>query len=118
MSRPSQGVSVTTTLLFCLLLFVALFPAAFHYFWTLPFSIIRLLPSQSPKPLVPEKAATMTWFQKQITLQSKSRGSYLITDQVVSSLPEIRDYKVGLLNLFMQHTSCALSLNENCAWRI
>jgi hypothetical protein len=28
-------------------------------------------------------------------------------------VPEIRDYKVGMLNLFVQHTSCALSLNEN-----
>ncbi|GAO13883.1 hypothetical protein UVI_02004010 [Ustilaginoidea virens] len=55
----------------------------------------------------------MTWFQKQFTLPAKSRGSYLITDQVVGALPEIRDYKVGLLNLFAQHTSCALSLNEN-----
>jgi thiamine phosphate synthase YjbQ (UPF0047 family) len=56
----------------------------------------------------------MSFFQKQFTLPAKSRGSYLITDQVVSLLPEIRDYKVGLLNLFVQHTSCALSLNENC----
>jgi secondary thiamine-phosphate synthase enzyme len=55
----------------------------------------------------------MTWFQKQLTLQPKSRGSYLITDQVLQALPEIKDYKVGLLNLFVQHTSCALSLNEN-----
>ncbi|KIW79819.1 secondary thiamine-phosphate synthase enzyme [Fonsecaea pedrosoi CBS 271.37] len=53
------------------------------------------------------------WFQKTFTLPAKSRGSYLITDQVVSSLPEIKEYKVGLLNLFVQHTSCALSLNEN-----
>ncbi|KAK2595766.1 hypothetical protein QQS21_006592 [Conoideocrella luteorostrata] len=55
----------------------------------------------------------MTWFQKQLTLPAKSRGSYLITDQVVGALPEVRNYKVGLLNLFVQHTSCALSLNEN-----
>lgn len=32
---------------------------------------------------------------------------------MVKALPEIKDYKVGLLNLFIQHTSCALSLNEN-----
>jgi len=31
----------------------------------------------------------------------------------VRELPEIKTYKVGLLNLFIQHTSCALSLNEN-----
>lgn len=36
-----------------------------------------------------------------------------MTDYVESQLPEIRKYKVGLLNLFVQHTSCALSLNEN-----
>ncbi|KAK6950350.1 hypothetical protein Daesc_008676 [Daldinia eschscholtzii] len=55
----------------------------------------------------------MSWFQKQFTLPPRSRGSYLVTDHVVKELPEIRNYKVGLLNLFVQHTSCALSLNEN-----
>ena len=53
------------------------------------------------------------WFQKQFTLPAKSRGSYLITDTVLQELPQIKQYKVGLLNLFIQHTSCALSLNEN-----
>lgn len=55
----------------------------------------------------------MAWFQKTFTLPSKSRGSYLITDHVQQQLPELKQYKVGLLNLFVQHTSCALSLNEN-----
>ncbi|ODM21254.1 UPF0047 protein C4A8.02c [Aspergillus cristatus] len=55
----------------------------------------------------------MSWTQKQFTLPPRSRGSYLITDHVVSELPELRSYKVGLLHLFVQHTSCALSLNEN-----
>lgn len=55
----------------------------------------------------------MSWFQKTFTLPPHSRGSYLVTDEVISQLPELRDYKVGLLNLFVQHTSCALSLNEN-----
>lgn len=31
----------------------------------------------------------------------------------MSALPELKEYKVGILNLFVQHTSCALSLNEN-----
>lgn len=53
------------------------------------------------------------WFQKQFTLPPRARGSYLITDTVLKELPEIRSYKVGLLHLFIQHTSCALSLNEN-----
>ncbi|KKA20028.1 UPF0047 domain protein [Rasamsonia emersonii CBS 393.64] len=62
----------------------------------------------------PPTATTMTsWFQKQFTLPPRSRGSYLITDYVLNELPEIKNYKVGLLHLFIQHTSCALSLNEN-----
>lgn len=55
----------------------------------------------------------MSWFQKTFTLPSRSRGSYLITDEVVSALPELQSYKVGTLHLFVQHTSCGLSLNEN-----
>ncbi|OQE35369.1 hypothetical protein PENCOP_c013G02881 [Penicillium coprophilum] len=55
----------------------------------------------------------MSWSQKTFTLPSRSRGSYLITDHVLQEVPDIRDYKVGMLNLFVQHTSCALSLNEN-----
>ena len=53
------------------------------------------------------------WSQKQFTLPARSRGSYLITDTVLKELPELKSYKVGLLHLFIQHTSCALSLNEN-----
>ncbi|RAH85479.1 UPF0047 domain protein [Aspergillus japonicus CBS 114.51] len=77
-----------------------------HQFHLLQYiSIYRIRDTYSPK--------RMSWFQKSFTLPSRSRGSYLITDQVVAELPEIRDYKVGLLHLFVQHTSCALSLNEN-----
>jgi thiamine phosphate synthase YjbQ (UPF0047 family) len=62
---------------------------------------------------LPAQPNTMSWFQKQFTLPPRSRGSYLVTDHVLTELPEIRDYKVGMLNLFVQHTSCAISLNEN-----
>lgn len=31
----------------------------------------------------------------------------------MKEVPEIKNYKVGILHLFVQHTSCALSLNEN-----
>ena len=55
----------------------------------------------------------MSWFQKTLTLPSRSRGSYLITSNITNALPEIKDYKVGMLHLFIQHTSCGLTLNEN-----
>ncbi|MCJ1438961.1 hypothetical protein MMC27_008351 [Xylographa pallens] len=55
----------------------------------------------------------MSFFQKTFTLPPRARGSYLITPHIISSLPELKDFKVGILHLFVQHTSCALSLNEN-----
>ena len=50
--------------------------------------------------------------QTSFTLRPRSRGFHLITDEVISKLPEFP--KTGLLNLFIQHTSAALSINENC----
>lgn len=113
---------------------LALFPGLPQYLLWLPFRLLIWGSSSQPPSPVPtincpegcipsssfdtttintSPGATMSWFQKTFTLPAKSRGSYLITDQVVSSLPELKEYKVGILNLFVQHTSCALSLNEN-----
>lgn len=118
MPQTSRFNSTITPVLLCLLLVLSLFPSAFHFVWTLPFSLLGLTGSSPPpRPTTPpalDHSTAMSWFQKQFTLPAKSRGSYLITDQVLSALPEIKNYKVGLLNLFVQHTSCALSLNENC----
>ncbi|KAE9365690.1 UPF0047 domain protein [Stipitochalara longipes BDJ] len=55
----------------------------------------------------------MAWSQTTFTLPLKPRGTHLITDVVEKEVSQISRYKVGLLNLFMQHTSCALGLNEN-----
>jgi secondary thiamine-phosphate synthase enzyme len=38
----------------------------------------------------------------------------LITDVIVRALPELKEYAVGLLNVFLQHTSASLTINENC----
>lgn len=115
--RNTPQASHTTTILFFALILVAFFPGIFHYLCTLPLTLLTnaTLPITNSDPSVQaaQTVAMGSWFQKQFTLPSRSRGSYLITDTVVDSLPEIRDYKVGLLNLFIQHTSCALSLNEN-----
>ena len=55
----------------------------------------------------------MTWIQKEFRLQPRSRGFHLITREVLANLPEIREIEVGLLHLFIQHTSASLALNEN-----
>ena len=51
---------------------------------------------------------------QQITfsLAAKRRGCHLITREVLEHLPHPLP-QTGLLNLFVQHTSCALSINEN-----
>lgn len=55
----------------------------------------------------------MKAFQKEIVVQAKSRGFHIITEEVVSHIPEIRDINVGLLHLFVKHTSASLTVNEN-----
>lgn len=52
------------------------------------------------------------WWQDKITLRARSRGLHLVTDEVVAALP-LQGIRVGLLHLFLQHTSAALTLNEN-----
>jgi secondary thiamine-phosphate synthase enzyme len=54
------------------------------------------------------------WQQKTITLKPKPRGFHLVTSEVESLLPEITSYRIGLVNLFIQHTSASLTINENC----
>lgn len=53
------------------------------------------------------------WFQREITLKPHRRGFHLITDEVIAKLPQLRDIKVGLLYVFIQHTSASLAINEN-----
>jgi len=53
------------------------------------------------------------WIQKEIKLQQKNRGFHLITDEIINQLPEIRKISVGLLHVFIQHTSASLTINEN-----
>lgn len=55
----------------------------------------------------------MSWYQRMITLRSRSRGFYLITDEVVDQIPELANIKIGLAHFFLQHTSAGLTLNEN-----
>ncbi len=53
------------------------------------------------------------WHQKQITLPARSRGFHLITHAIVESLPELQNINIGLLHIFIMHTSASLTINEN-----
>ncbi|KAJ3788023.1 hypothetical protein GGU10DRAFT_263769 [Lentinula aff. detonsa] len=55
----------------------------------------------------------MGW-QQTFTLGRRSKGCHLITEEVCSQIQSgLKDVQVGMLFLFVQHTSCALTLNEN-----
>ncbi len=49
--------------------------------------------------------------QHAFSLKPRNRGFHLVTSEVLAQLPPLP--QTGLLNLFVQHTSCALSINEN-----
>ena len=51
------------------------------------------------------------WKQVEFDLQSRRRGFHLITGEILRNLPPLP--KVGLLHLFIKHTSAGLSINEN-----
>ena len=53
-----------------------------------------------------------TWVQKAIVLPPMPRGFHVITRDVVAQLPELQRLRVGVCQLFLQHTSASLALNE------
>ncbi|MGE5401489.1 MAG: secondary thiamine-phosphate synthase enzyme YjbQ [Ignavibacteriales bacterium] len=55
----------------------------------------------------------MNWFQKEITLKAKPRGFHLVTEEILLQVSEIRRISIGILHLFIQHTSASLTINEN-----
>jgi secondary thiamine-phosphate synthase enzyme len=55
------------------------------------------------------------WAQREIPLQAMPRGFHLITREVLAALPELAEVRVGLLHLFLAHTSASLTLNENAS---
>ena len=53
------------------------------------------------------------WLQKNIQIDQKSRGFHIITDEIIQQIPEIRNIKVGVLHLFIKHTSASITINED-----
>lgn len=55
----------------------------------------------------------MEFFQKEISLASRSRGFHLITSEITTNFPYISKIKTGQLQVFIKHTSAGLTINEN-----
>jgi len=65
------------------------------------------------QPII-ERGVKMVFKQWEIEVQAPSRGFHLITADILGKI-DIRDIEVGLLNLFLLHTSASLTINENAS---
>tara|TARA_B100000214_G_C23960046_1_gene624770 strand:+ start:644 stop:1063 length:420 start_codon:yes stop_codon:yes gene_type:complete len=53
------------------------------------------------------------WYKKDININPKKRGFHIITNEIIEKIPEIKKINIGLLHLFIKHTSASLTINEN-----
>ncbi len=57
----------------------------------------------------------MAWIQKRITLTPRPRGFHVVTREIVQHIPELAGINVGLMHVFILHTSASLTINENAS---
>jgi secondary thiamine-phosphate synthase enzyme len=55
----------------------------------------------------------MPWLHHELRLAPRRRGFHLITPEIEAALPGLERFQVGLLHVFIQHTSASLCINEN-----
>jgi secondary thiamine-phosphate synthase enzyme len=55
------------------------------------------------------------WVQREVRLDPRPRGFHLVTREVVDAVPELREMRVGVAQVFIRHTSASLTLNENAS---
>lgn len=60
----------------------------------------------------------MKCFQKELKLKAYTRGFHLITEAVLSAIPEMSEIKTGQCQVFIKHTSASLSINENADFTV
>lgn len=53
------------------------------------------------------------FFQKQVRLPEYPQGYHLITEKILNAFPELSQIRIGILQVFLQHTSAGLCINEN-----
>lgn len=55
----------------------------------------------------------MKIFQQYITFKERRRGFHLITNEITEAIPQISNLKTGVCQVFIQHTSASLTINED-----
>jgi len=54
--------------------------------------------------------------QIELQLQNYKRGYHLITDEIIRNIPKIPEN--GIVNIFIKHTSAAITINENADYTV
>lgn len=60
-----------------------------------------------------QQISWMKIYQQAIRLQARRRGYHLITADIVHAFPQIREIQTGVCQIYIQHTSASLTINEN-----
>lgn len=55
----------------------------------------------------------MRIIQKPVQLRARKRGFHLITNEILGAIGELSSFKAGICQVFIQHTSASLTINEN-----
>jgi secondary thiamine-phosphate synthase enzyme len=71
-----------------------------------PIPVIYIIPIKGSKSI-------MKIYQQAIQLKERKRGFHIITAEVIYAIPQINEIKTGICQVFIQHTSASLSINEN-----
>jgi len=71
------------------------------------------LKRQQVKLLHKNNQKSMQIHQQTLKLTERKRGFHLITAEIIQALPQIKEIKTGICQVFIQHTSASLTINEN-----
>ncbi|WP_316847461.1 secondary thiamine-phosphate synthase enzyme YjbQ [Pedobacter psychrodurus] len=55
----------------------------------------------------------MKIYQQALALRERRRGFHIITDEIEDALPQLDEINIGICQVFIQHTSASLTINEN-----
>lgn len=70
--------------------------------------------SSQPNDTMSSTSTTPKWFQHELSITAPSRGCHLITTNVQKTISkDLSQINIGMCNLFVQHTSASLTINEN-----
>jgi secondary thiamine-phosphate synthase enzyme len=59
------------------------------------------------------RSFTVAWYQRELVLPAFPKGCHPITRRLLDALPELANIKIGILQVFIRHTSASLTINEN-----